>query len=154
MKGNPTIIQALNNRLSEELGAISQYMVHAEMVANWGYGKLHDELEQTAHTEMHHAETLIARIIFLEGQPIVHKLPPIKIGGDVQEIIINDHAGEAEAVGAYNKAIGQAAELGDNGTRELLEGILRDEEAHVDWGETQSDQIKQMGLPQYLNSKV
>lgn len=154
MKGNLQVLDALNGRLSEELSAISQYMVHAEMADNWGYGKLHTELEKIAHTEMHHAEALIGRIIFLEGHPEVSKLAPIKVGKTVQEMVINDHAGEADAVRAYNEVIRLATEVGDNGTRELIDGILKDEEDHVDWGEQQSDQIKQMGLENYLATKV
>lgn len=154
MKGNPKVLEALNERLSEELAAINQYMVHAEMAENWGYSKLHGELEKIARTEMHHAEALIGRIIFLEGHPEVSKLAPIKIGKTVQEMVINDHAGEADAVRAYNEVIRLATEAGDNGTRELIEGILKDEEGHVDWGEQQSDQIKQMGLENYLATKV
>ena len=154
MKGNAQILKALNERLSEELAAISQYMVHAEMADNWGYGKLHRELEHTARTEMHHAEALIGRIIFLEGQPVVNKLAPIKIGKSLEEIVTNDYQGELDAVKAYNDAIRLAVEVGDNGTRELIEGILKDEEGHVDWSEEQADQIKQMGLENYLTTKV
>lgn len=154
MKGSSEVITSLNERLSEELAAISQYMVHAEMVDNWGYHKLHQELEHTARTEMHHAETLIGRIIFLEGNPSVAKLAPIKIGRNVQDLIINDHASEAEAVKAYNQAIHLAVKVGDNGTREMLESILKDEEGHVDWAEQQRDQIEQMGLENYLSTQV
>lgn len=154
MKGNNQIIKALNERLSEELAAISQYMVHAEMAANWGYGKLHEELEKTAHTEMHHAENLIGRIIFLEGQPVVNKLAPIKIGQNVQGIVTNDYQGEVSAVKAYNEVMRLAVESGDNATRDLVGKILQDEEGHVDWGEEQRDQIQQMGLENYLTTKV
>ena len=150
MKGNELIIQSLNDLLADELTAINQYIVHAEMDDNWGYKELADEVEKRAITEMKHAEKHIARIIFLEGKPTVSKLNKINIGADVQTQLQNDHEAEFGAITAYNRAIKQAAELGDNGTREMLEGILKDEEEHIDWIEAQLDQIAQMGIQIYL----
>lgn len=154
MKGNESILDLLNAQLADELTAISQYMVHAGMCANWGYTKLHDKIEHRAIEEMKHAEKLIDRILFLEGVPIVSKLNKIHIGAAVQAQLENDHTAEAGAIKAYNDGIRLAAEVGDNGTRELLEDILRDEEVHIDWLEAQLDQISQMGIQNYLVEQV
>ena len=154
MKGNAQLLQAINGLLADELGAINQYMVHAEMVENWGYGKLGKMIQTRALTEMKHAEKLIERILFLEGIPIVNKLSDIHIGADVPKQFDNDLAAEMGAVKSYNAAIKLAAEVGDNATKEILDSILNDEDDHVDEIETQQDQIKQMGLPQYLIMQV
>lgn len=150
MKGNDLIIQTLNDLLADELTAINQYMVHAEMCDNWGYEKLVDVIEKRAITEMKHAEKHIARILFLEGKPTVSVLNPIHIGADVLTQLKNDHEAEFGAISKYNKAVKQTSDLGDNGTREMLEGILTDEEDHIDWIEAQLDQIDQMGIQLYL----
>jgi bacterioferritin len=154
MKGHPEIIERLNARLAEELTAINQYVVHAEMCANWGYMKLHEQIEKRAIMEMRHAEKLIERILFLEGTPIVSKLLTIHIGGDVQKQLDYDLESELDAVKAYNADIQFAAQVGDDGTRDLLQSILKDEESHVDWLESQKDQIQQMGLQIYLSQQV
>jgi bacterioferritin len=154
MKGNEKIIQTLNDLLADELTAINQYMVHSEMCANWRYERLHQAAEKRAITEMKHAEKLIARIIFLEGRPIVSHLKQIVIGATVEEQHRNDRAAEEMAVQAYNDAIRLAVEVGDNGTRELLESILVDEEEHLDWLEAQLEQIQQMGLQNYLIEQI
>ena len=154
MKGNPTIINTLNGLLAEELTAINQYIVHAEMCANWGYERLHKADEKRAIDEMKHAEKLIARILFLEGTPVVGKLNKINIGADVESQHKNDQKSEQMAIRAYNESIGMAVEAGDNGTRELLEGILKDEEDHLDWIEAQLDQIRQMGIQNYLVEQI
>jgi bacterioferritin len=154
MKGNDKVIAELNVLLADELSAINQYMVHSEMCANWGYGELHEAVEKRAISEMKHAEMHIGRIIFLDGRPVVSNLNPLHIGGDVQEQLRNDLGAEQGAVKAYNDAVKLAAEVGDNGTRVMLEGILKDEEDHLDWLETQLDQIEQMGIQNYLVEKV
>jgi len=154
MKGNDKIIERLNALLADELTAISQYMVHSEMCANWGYERLHKAVEKRAIDEMKHAEKLIGRVIFLEGKPVVSNLNKINIGPEVEAQIKNDWAAEEGAVKAYNEGIRLAVEAGDNGTRELLESILKDEEAHIDWLEAQLDQIKQMGIQNYLVEQV
>jgi bacterioferritin len=154
MKGDPKIIEQLNMRLSEELAAISQYMVHSEVCANWGYAKLHAAIEKRAIDEMKHAEKLIGRILFLEGRPIVSSLAKINIGDDVPKQIQFDCNGEAGAIKAYNDTIRLAAELGDNGTKEMLDGIMHDEETHIDLLETQLDQIQQLGLPIFLEAQI
>ena len=154
MKGNAQLLQTLNGLLADELGAINQYMVHAEMVENWGYGKLNKMIRARAITEMKHAETLIERMLFLEGVPVVDKLSAIHIGSDVPKQFDNDLGAEMGAIRSYNAAIKLAQDVGDNATKEILDSILKDEDAHVDEIETQQDQIKQMGLPQYLNIQV
>lgn len=153
MKGNVLVIQSLNDLLADELTAINQYMVHAEMCANWGYEGLADVIEKRAIAEMKHAEKHISRIIFLEGKPAVSKLNKINLGDDVLAQLQNDHAAEVVAIDGYNKAVKQAGELGDNGTREMLEDILTEEEAHIDWIESQLDQVNQMGIQLYLVEK-
>jgi len=150
MKGDKTVIEKLDELLAEELTAINQYMVEAEMCANWGYEKLHTAMQKRAITEMKHAEDLIERILFLDGRPTVSKLNKINIGADVEAMHKNDLASELSAVAHYNQAIGLCVQAGDNGTRELLKAILKDEESHVDWLEAQQDQIKQMGIQLYL----
>jgi bacterioferritin len=154
MKGDEKIIAGLNDFLADELTAVNQYIVHSEMCDNWGYGKLHDAIEKRAIEEMKHAEKLIARILYLEGTPIVSELKKIHIGAKVDIQIKNDHAAEAGAIMAYNEGIRLCLELGDNGTRELLDANLKDEEAHIDWLEAQLDQIEQMGLQNYLLGQV
>jgi bacterioferritin len=150
MKGNQKVIDYLNFLLSDELTAVSQYMVHSEMCANWGYKELAEHTEKRAIEEMKHAEIHIGRILFLEGKPIVSNLGKISIGADVQTQLNNDHAAEAGAIKGYNDGIKLCVEMGDNGTREILEDILGDEEAHIDWLEAQLDQISQMGIQLYL----
>lgn len=150
MKGNDKVIDALNFLLADELTAISQYMVHSEMCANWGYTQLHEAIEKRAIDEMKHAEKHIGRLLFLEGQPVVSNLNLMHIGASVEEQLNADWTAEEGAIKAYNDAIRLAVEMGDNGTREMLESILRDEEEHIDWLEAQLDQIKQMSIQNYL----
>jgi bacterioferritin len=150
MKGNEKIIAMLNDFLADELTAINQYIVHSEMCDNWGYGKLHDAIEKRAIEEMKHAEKLIARILYLEGVPVVSELKPMHIGAKVELQLKNDLAAEAGAVKGYNDGVRLCLELGDSGTRELIEDNLQDEETHIDWLEAQLDQIEQMGLQNYL----
>jgi bacterioferritin len=154
MQGNEKVIETLNALLADELGAINQYMVHSEMCDDWGYEQLHEAIEKRAIDEMRHAEKLIRRILFLDGKPIVNELSPITIGADVGAQLRNDLAAELGAVTAYNDVIRLAAEVGDNGTRELLEEILADEEDHIDWLEAQLDQIEQMGIQNYLVEQI
>jgi len=154
MKGNDQIIATLNDLLSDELTAINQYMVHSEMCANWRYEHLHEAIEKRSIQEMKHAEKLIARILFLEGIPVVSNLKKISIGKDVATQLHNDMNAELDAVRAYNEGIQLAVESADNGTRELLEDILEDEEEHLDWLEAQLEQIDQMGIQIYLSEQV
>ena len=150
MKGHPDVIQTLNELLVEELTAINQYLVHSEMCDNWGYARLHKTIEKIAIEEMKHAEKLIGRILFLEGLPTVSKLNPLRIGPDVKAIVESDLGAESGAILSYNQAIQKAGALLDAGTRDLLQGILADEERHLDFHESHRDQIQQMGLPVFL----
>ena len=154
MKGNEKILETLNELLADELTAINQYMVQSEMCADWGYEKLHEAIEKRAIDEMKHAEQLIGRILFLEGTPIVSHLNKINIGATVDAQHKNDHEAEEMAIKAYNDGIKLAVEAGDNGTRDMLEEILEDEEEHIDWIESQLDQIEQMGLQVYLGEQL
>ena len=150
MKGNEKVNAILNDFLSDELTAINQYIVHSEMCANWGYGKLHEKVEKRAIEEMKHAEKLIARILFLEGIPMVGNLKKMNIGATVDAQLKRDLEAEAGAIQAYNDGIRLCLEVGDNGSRDLIDADLRDEEEHLDWLEAQLDQIGQMGLQNYL----
>jgi bacterioferritin len=151
MKGHEKVIETLNMLLSDELTAINQYMVHSEMCADWGYEELHEEIEKQAIQEMKHAEELIARILFLEGMPVVSNLNKIMIGKDIQAMIEHDLAAELGAVKAYNAGIKVCMEVDDEGSAELLRSILEDEETHTDWNEAQLEQIGQMGIENYLS---
>jgi len=154
MKGNVQLITALNGLLADELTAINQYMVHSEMAENWGYGKLKKLVRGRSITEMKHAEKLIERILFLEGRPIVSELNKIAIGADVPAQLANDHAAELTAVKNYNAAVKVATDVGDNATREILEGILKDEDGHVNEIEEKLDQVAQMGIQHFLATQT
>jgi bacterioferritin len=154
MKGNDKIIATLNDRLAEELTAINQYFVHSEMCENWGYERLHANIRKRSIDEMKHAEKLIARILFLDGIPIVSNYNKIHIGSEVPAMHGNDRMAEDVAIQGYNASIRLAVEIGDNGSRELLESILKEEEAHIDNIEAQLEQIKQMGVQNYLVEQI
>jgi bacterioferritin len=154
MKGDVKLIECLNGLLSNELTAIDQYMVEAEMCENWGLAKLGEREQKRAVTEMKHAESLISRILFLEGRPVVSKLNDINIGEDVPQQFKNDLAAEMVAVHGYNAGIELCVKLSDNATKELLEGILKDEDAHVDEIEEQQDRVSKMGLQVYLGTQI
>ncbi len=154
MKGNDTVLERLNVLLADELTAINQYIVHSEMCADWGYGKLHEAIEKRAIEEMGHAEKLIGRILFLEGIPVVSSLNKIHIGKDVLAQFQNDAEAEYGAQKMYNDSIELAFNLKDNVTKELLEDNLKDEENHIDWIESQMVQIEQMGIQNYLVEQI
>jgi bacterioferritin len=154
VKGNDQVIAKLNELLADELTAINQYMVHSSECENFGYGRLHETIEKRAITEMHHAEKLIGRVIFLDGKPVVSELNPLNIAHDVEGMHKNDLVAELGAVSSYNDGIGVAVGAADAGSRELLEDILEDEEEHVDWLEAQLAQIEQMGIQGYLQQQV
>ena len=154
MKGDAKLVNTLNALLADELTAISQYMVHAEMCENWGYDKLHDHFRKRSIDEMKHAEKLIGRILFLEGRPIVSELKKMHIGADVPKMFAGDHEAEMGAIKAYNDAIALAVAVKDNATREILEGILKDEDGHIDAIEERQDQIKQMGIGTFLGEQT
>jgi len=154
MKGNEKVIAKVNDLLADELTAISQYMVHAEMCDDWGFTKLAEAVEKRAIEEMKHAEKLIGRILFLEGVPIVSELNRIHIGGEVPQQVENDRVAEMGAIKAYNEAIALAGELLDYATRDVLVQILNDEDRHMDEIEELRDQIEQMTLPIFLTTQV
>jgi bacterioferritin len=154
MKGNPEVIGHLQEVLKAELTAISQYVLHSEMMDNWGYKGLAKYTKMEAIGEMKHAEAVIERLLFLDGTPSMQDLNKLRIGQNVQQMHENDLALEFDAVDRLNKAIASAVAAGDNGSRELFESILKDEEGHVDFLEAQLTMIEQMGLPNYLMTQV
>jgi bacterioferritin len=154
MKGDQKVIDALNKALADELTAVNQYMVHSEMCDNWGYDILHEKVEKRAIAEMIHAESLIARILYLEGIPIVSNLNPMQIGKNVLEQLKNDLGAETVAIENCQAFIKTCQVVGDAGTRELFVHNLKEEEDHADWLEAQLDQIDQMGIQSYLSSQV
>jgi bacterioferritin len=154
VKSDPKVIEVLNGLLADELTAINQYMVHSEMCDNWGYEKLHKTIEKRAIDEMKHAEKLIARIVFLEGIPIVSKLNAIRIGSDVPRMFENDHGAEFDAIRNYNAGILVCGEAKDFATREILEHILQEEDKHIDDIEAAQDEIGQMGIQMFLSTQL
>lgn len=154
MKGDPKIIDALNAGLTIELTAINQYFCQSKMCKNWGFQKLAAKHYVESIGEMKHAEKLIDRILFLEGVPEIARYDVIRVGSDVKEQFEYDLALETKGVNAYNQAIALAAQLKDNGTRELLDGILVESEEHVDWLETQLGLINDVGLQLYLQHQI
>lgn len=154
MRGNPKVIAALNSALKEELTAISQYFLHAEMCENWKYNKLGDYIKKQSIDEMKHAETLIERILFLDGIPNMTELLQISVGSNVKQQLENDLKLEINAVGMYNEYVKLARDEGDNASRELFEKLLKDEEEHVDWLEAQVHQISELGYERYLSQQL
>jgi bacterioferritin len=154
MKGDPKLIEVLNSLLADELTAVNQYMVHSEMCDAWGYETLHKKIEKRAIDEMKHAEKLIARILFLEGLPIVSELKKVFIGAEVPKMFAFDHKAEEDAIKAYNEAIILAGNVKDNATRDFLQSILNDEDVHQDQIEEVQDQIAQMGIQIFLTTQV
>jgi len=154
MKGKPEVLAVLAEMLKEELGAISQYILHAEMCSNWGYKRLYGLIKKESINEMKHAEELTERILFLEGTPNLGELPKLNIGKDVKQQLQNDLALEKNAVADYNRAIATCRKAGDNASADLLEEILHDEEEHVDFIEAQLDLIEQVGLANYLAQQL
>ena len=137
MRGNPDVIAKLNEALQEELTAINQYFVHAEMCHNWGYHRLGNYIKKQSIGEMKHAEEILERILFLDGAPNMQPLPLT-----------------IKAVGMYNESVKVAREAGDNTSRELFERLLKDEEEHVDFLEAQIHQIKELGYERYLSQQI
>jgi bacterioferritin len=148
--GDPKVIKELNDALREELTAINQYFVHAEMCENWGYKKLADYIKKQSIDEMKHAEVLIERVLFLDGTPTMEPLK-LTVGTTVRNLIESDLALELNAVKQYNAAVQIATQDKDNGSRDLLVKLLKDEEDHVDWLEAQLHQIKEVGYERYLS---
>jgi bacterioferritin len=154
MKGNPKVIAALNEALKEELTAINQYFLHAEMCENWHYTRLGDYIKKQSIDEMKHAEALIERILFLDATPNMTETMKLTIGQNVREQLQSDLNLEVAAVALYNKAVETSREAADNASRELFERLLKDEEAHVDWLEAQLHQIQEIGYERYLSQQI
>ena len=150
MKGKPEVLHVLQEALTDELGAVHGYILHAEMCESWGYKTLAGLTTKRAIEEMKHAEKLMSRILFLEGAPDVQTLPKIHIGKDVEEQLAIGLKDETGAIASYNQGIAVCTKAGDNASAELLKGNLQDEERHADYLETQLDFIKHMGLTNYL----
>jgi bacterioferritin len=153
MIGSKRVIEELNKALREELTAINQYFLHAEMCENWGYNKLSKFIKMQSIGEMKHAEKLMERILFLDGTPSMDPLQ-LTIGSNVKAMLAADLELEIGAVKQYNAAVTVAAEEKDNGSRDLLVVLLKDEESHVDWLEAQMHQIKELGYERYLSLQM
>jgi bacterioferritin len=154
MRGNSKVITALNEALHEELVAINQYFLHAEMCQNWGYERLYKHIKEQSIDEMKHAEEIIERILFLEGTPNMSEALAVKIGGSVKQQLENDLSLEVDAVSMYNRHIRIAVEAGDNTSRDIFEKLLKDEEDHVDWLEAQLHQMGEIGMDKYLAQQI
>jgi bacterioferritin len=149
MKGNTRVLEQLNKALQDELTAINQYFLHAEMAENWGYDKYSKSIKKQSIDEMKHAEFLMERILFLDGTPSMEPLA-LSVGQNVKDMIQSDLKLEHGAVASYNEAIRICVENGDNGSRDLFVRLLKDEEGHVDWLEAQLHKIKELGYERYL----
>ncbi len=154
MRGDDRVIEQLNAALSAELTAIAQYMVQAEMCDSWGYQRLAGITKTRAIKEMHHAEGLIERIIFLDGTPAINVPLTPKVGTTVEQQLEFDYADEADAVRQYNAAAKICREVGDAGTKDLFERMIQDEEGHADFLEAQLHSIKEMGIGSYLSQQL
>jgi bacterioferritin len=154
MQGDPQVIEVLNEVLTNELTAVNQYFLHARMQKNWGFTKLGSYTYSESIDEMKHADVLIERILFLEGHPNVQRLDPVRIGEDVPEQLAADLAVEVHAMDALRRGIVVCSEKADTVTRLLLEDILRSEEEHVDYLETQLSLVQSLGLQEYLQLQV
>jgi bacterioferritin len=150
MQGRPEIIEVLNEVLTAELTAINQYFVHAKMQQNWGYLRLAEHTRAESIDEMKHAEAVTERILYLEGVPNLQRLGPVRVGETVPEQFRLDLAVEYDAIERFNRGIALARDVGDNGTRELLAGMLVSEEEHTDYLETQLGVLEKIGEAHYL----
>ena len=154
MRGKGKVIACLNQALKAELVAINQYFLHAEMCENWGYHRLGDVIRKSSIDEMKHAEQVIERILFLDGSPNLGMGLPLKVGANVKAQLENDLALELEAVVEYNAAIKTCVGEGDNTSRALFETLVKSEEEHIDWLETQLFLIERVGLENYQQSMI
>ncbi len=154
MKGDPKVLEYLQEVLTAELTAINQYFLHAEMLENWGYERLAKITKKESIEEMRHAEALLHRMLYLDGTPNMARLFDLHIGQNVRQMFQNDLELEYQAVPRLNKAINAAVEAGDNGSRDLFESILKDEEHHIDFLEAQLHMIQEMGYENYLAQQI
>jgi bacterioferritin len=154
MRGDPGVIEILNDVLTAELTAINQYFIHAKMCENWGYHHLGEYIRHESIDEMKHADELIDRILFLEGVPNMQRLNPVRVGETVPEQFDLDLQLEYTAIKRLNDGIAACVAAGDNASRHLLEKILVSEEEHADWLEAQLELIRQIGEPNYLAQQI
>ena len=154
MRGDEKIIESLNEVLTAELTAVNQYFIHHRMCDNWGYKRLSDKKREESIEEMRHADSTIERILFLDGVPNMQRLSPVRVGEDPVEQHRLDLALELDAVERLNKAIALARDKADNGTRDLLESILKEEEDSVDWLESQLHLVEEVGVQAYLAEQI
>jgi bacterioferritin len=154
MKGNVQVINLLNDVLTGELTAVNQYFIHAKMCENWGYERLYKKIREESIEEMKHADELIERILYLEGVPNLQKLNKVMVGQTVKEQLELDLATEKTAIDLLNGGIELARSLGDNGSRELLEDLLVEEEEHANWLEEQLSLVQQVGEQNYLAQQI
>lgn len=150
MKGDSKVIDILNSVLTGELTAINQYFLHARMQKNWGYDKIGDKVMAESIDEMKHAQTVTDRILFLEGLPNLQKISKLRIGENIPEQLQADLDLEMEALARLRDGIKVCYDIGDHTSRQILEDILADEESHVDWIENQLENIKDIGVENYL----
>ncbi|MGH6859615.1 MAG: bacterioferritin [Phyllobacterium sp.] len=149
MKGDKKVIERLNEALFLELGAVNQYWLHYRLLDDWGFKKLAKKERAESIEEMHHADRIIERIIFLEGHPNLQSIGALRIGQNIKEVLEADLAGEYDAVASYKKSREICAEIGDYVSKELFDELLKDEEGHVDFLETQLDLLKSIGVERY-----
>lgn len=154
MKGDPKVIDYLNQALKNELTAINQYFLHARMFQDWGLEALNSQVKAESIEEMHHADWLIQRILFLEGIPNLQDLGRLRIGEHTEEMLRNDLALEEEAVPLLREAVAHCESVGDYTTRDLFGRILDSEENHIDWIGTQLGLIERVGLANYLQTQM
>jgi bacterioferritin len=154
MKGNDQVIEVLNEVLTGELTAVNQYFIHAKMCGNWGYERLHKKVRAESIDEMRHAETLIDRILYLEGVPNIQRYWKVQVGQTVKEQLAADHGVEKKAIELLNRGIELCRSVADHGSRELLEKILLAEEQHTDWLEAQLTLLEQVGEANYLAQQI
>jgi bacterioferritin len=149
MKGDPQVIEYLNRALRSELTAVSQYWLHYRLQEDWGLGHMARKSREESIEEMHHADRLIARIIFLEGHPNLQKLDPLRIGQTARETLEADAAAETEAIALYREAYSYCDKVGDYVSKKLFQDLLQDEEGHLDFLETQMELFDRLGGQHY-----
>ncbi len=154
MKGKPGVVDALNRMLTIEITAVNQYFLQSEIVRNWGYDRLADRLRAISMGEMRDIEELVKHILYLDGLPNLQRISSVKVGENVREHLELDLASEQAAVEALSEGIALCNEVGDYGTRSRFEEMIRDEETHIDWLESQLDVIGQLGLEAYLTQQI
>ncbi len=154
MQAKEGVVELLNQILTIDLTAINQYFVHAEMCRNWGYDRLYHKLRESSIDEMKDAQRIIEHILYLEGMPNLQRLGTVRVGENAQEDLQLNLESERNAVATFTTAIAHCAQVGDYTTRGILEEMVRDEEEHIDWLETQLETIRQIGLENYLAQQI